>query len=438
MDHPISLRIASLAFGGDAVARADDGRTVFVAGGCPGDLVTAQVTADHGRYLQARVVDILDPSPDRRTPPCPYFAECGGCQWQHVSHQAQVTAKRDAVTEALRRIADIPDPCVADVVTGGAAYGYRNKIELSAATDARGRLILGLAAAGSHRIVPIDACLLLPEKVRAYPKALGGALRYLSRGDGLGLRRVAVRCAENTGSVEVDLWAAPGPFPRGTGVRTLSSAVKFDSLTRVLTRGDGTSRDVAKVEVLSGHGYWRERLSGLEFRVSAPSFFQINSSVTELLSSLVVSELAADGSDRVLDLYAGVGTFTLPIADVAGEVVAIESAGAAVRDLRRNLDLAGLEAEVSPGDAARVLEDEEAFDLAVVDPPRSGLPEDVTNLLASLGPRRIVYVSCDPATLARDAGRLRSLGYTFVRATPVDLFPQTFHVEAVAVFDRDR
>lgn len=433
-----TLRIDSLAYGGDAVARAEDGRCVFVSGGCPGDTVAVEISEDHGSYLRARILEVVEPSPDRRKPPCPYFGECGGCQWQHVSHAVQVAAKRQAVADALARIGGVEKPAVAEVLVVGQAYGYRNRIELSADAGARGGLVLGLAALGSNRIVPIERCLLLPEKVRAYPKALTGALRYLSRGGRLGLHRVAVRAAAGTGDIEVDLWASPGPFPRAAALKTLSSAVRFDTLTRVLVRGDVKSRDVSNVEVLAGRGYLRERLGPFELKVSAPSFFQVNTKVAEAMTSLVLFEAGVDGSDRVFDVYAGIGTFTLPLAEVAGEVIALESYGPAVRDLRRNLDAAGVEVDVAPGDAARVLPELGDADVAVVDPPRSGLPDGMAEALAGTGARRIVYASCDPTTLARDVSRLRASGFSLVRATPVDLFPQTFHVETVAVLDRDR
>jgi 23S rRNA (uracil1939-C5)-methyltransferase len=183
----VTLRIDSLAYGGDAIARAEDGRCVFVTGGCPGDTVSAEIAEDHGNYLKARIIEVLEASPDRRKPPCPYFGECGGCQWQHVAHAVQVASKRQAVIDALTRIGGVDDPAVGEVLVAGQAYGYRNRIELSVDVDARGGLVLGLAAMGSNRIVPIERCLLVPEKVRAYPKALQGALRYLSRGTGLGL-----------------------------------------------------------------------------------------------------------------------------------------------------------------------------------------------------------------------------------------------------------
>jgi 23S rRNA (uracil1939-C5)-methyltransferase len=434
----LTLAIESLAFGGDAVAHAEDGRTVFVAGACPGDSVVAEVVEDRGRFLRARLVEVLEPSDERRTPPCPHFGECGGCQWQHVSHACQVDSKKRAVTDALRRIGGIEEPHVLDVVVAGQAYGYRNRTELTVDTDSRGGLVLGFVAAGTDHTVPIDRCMLMPERVRAHPRALAGALRFLSRGRSLDLLRVAVRSAANTSDVSVDLWADTGPFPRSAAARTLASAARFDTLTRVLVKGPVKARDVSGVEVLAGKGYLRERLAGFEYRVSAPSFFQVNTPVAERMVALVLEEIGASGDDVVLDVYAGVGTFTLPLASIANEVVAIESSGHAIRDLRANLETAGLDAEVAPGDAARALADVGDADLAVVDPPRGGLTPDALDALASCAPRRVVYVSCDPTTLARDAARLRAHGYALTRATPVDMFPQTFHVETVAVFDVER
>jgi 23S rRNA (uracil1939-C5)-methyltransferase len=194
-------------------------------------------------------------------------------------------------------------------------------------------------------------------------------------------------------------------------------------------------RDIAGVEVLSGSPTWHEKLGGFAYSVSPPSFFQVNTEVAESMVDVVVEALAPSASDRVLDLYAGVGTFTLPLAALDVEVVAVEGAGHAVRDLRRNLEDNDLDAEVAPGDAARALAELGDFDLAVVDPPRSGMRPEALAALVTAGPRRIVYVSCDPATLARDARRLAEAGYAISTVTPVDLFPQTYHVETVAVLD---
>jgi 23S rRNA (uracil1939-C5)-methyltransferase len=430
------LRIESLAYGGDAVAHASDGRAVFVAGGCPGDLINARIAEDHGRFLRAEISEVLEASPDRRKPPCPYFGACGGCQWQHVSHATQVVAKRQAVSEALTRIGGIAAPPVGEIVTGGAAYGYRNKLELRCATDESGRLVVGMSSRGTDTIVPIDACLLLPERHRTAPRSLAGALRFLSRDPDLGIERVAVRAAHHTRDLEVSLWGPPGPFPRQMAATTLSRAVKTTSLVRVLVSEQKRGRSSAKLEILGGSGTWRERLGPYGMRVSAPSFFQVNTAVAELLVAEVTRAVAADGSDRVLDAYAGVGTFTLPLAASAGEVVAVENTSSALRDLEHNLEAAGLEAAVIGGDVVRELPELGAFDVVVIDPPRTGVAAGALAAVAASGARRLVYVSCDPATLARDAKELASLGYALGSAIPVDLFPQTYHVETVASFDR--
>ncbi|NTU71665.1 MAG: 23S rRNA (uracil(1939)-C(5))-methyltransferase RlmD, partial [Coriobacteriia bacterium] len=420
-----SLTIESLAYGGDGVAHLEDGRTAFVAGTVPGDVVDFELLEDHPRFVKGRAAEVLTASPDRITAPCPYFGVCGGCTWQHVSYAAQLTAKRRAVLDALTRIGHIEgaEALVAQTVPSAAEYGYRNKVELVVDTTS-GRPRLGFHRAASDEVVPVDECLLLPKALRKAPKALGGALRYVSGEQDFGLTRVAVRVATHTRDVEVALWGAPGPFPRKAVATTLGSALNTTSLVRVMTKGPAKERRIAGVEVLSGKGMWRERLGGATMSISAPSFFQVNTKGAETLVSLVAAGLEVDGSDRVLDLYAGAGTFTLPLAELAGEVVAVEAAGSAVRDLRRNLENAEVWADVIGGDAARELPSIGHIDAAVVDPPRSGLHPSAAAALAATGARTIAYVSCDPSTLARDAVALIERGYALTLATPVDLFPQ--------------
>jgi 23S rRNA (uracil1939-C5)-methyltransferase len=431
------LQLDGLAHGGSAVGRAEDGRVVFVKAGCPGDVVDAEVTADHGRYLEAVIATIVTPSAERRTPPCPYFGRCGGCQWQHISYSAQADAKRTQVADSLARIGKIDGVEVDPTISGTSPYGYRNRIELHVGKRADGSPLIGMTAAGTDEIVPIDACLLLPERARRTPRAIAGALRYLGGRATLDIDRVAIRVAARTRDMEVDLWGPPGPFPRRAVAKTLGDAVKSTCLTRVLVKGDPKERADLKVEVLSGRGFWHERLGEYDFKVSAPSFFQINTVLAETLVTTVLERLGADGSDRVLDLYAGAGTFTLPLAEVAGEVVAVEGAGSAVRDLRANIESAGVPADVMPGEAARALADAGHFDLAVIDPPRAGMTEAVLKGLVATGARRVCYVSCDAATLGRDARALTTAGYRLTSATPIDLFPQTWHVETVALFERE-
>lgn len=431
----IQIPIVSLAYGGDAIGRLHDGRTAFVSGGCPGDVVEIEITEERDRFVRARVVNVVQPSPDRVSPPCPYFGVCGGCTWQHVSYEAQLVAKRSAVVDALSRIGSIAaaESLVEPTVASPAQYGYRNKIELVTDPESS-RPRLGYHRAGSDEVVPVDECLLLSKGLRKIPKALTGALRYLAGESDLGLQRVGVRTATHTKDLEIALWTSPGPFPRAAAARTLGQAARTSSLVRVLVKGNTKTRKVSGVEVLSGRGHWRERLGDMQYAISAPSFFQVNTRVAEKLVNLVIECLEPDGSDRVLDLYAGAGTFTLPLSEASGEVIAVESAGSAVKDLRRNLEANQLWADVVGGDAAREVSELGHFDLAVVDPPRAGLAPEVISALGSVGPRALAYVSCDPATLARDAKRLASSGFRLARAIPVDLFPQTFHIETVAIF----
>jgi 23S rRNA (uracil1939-C5)-methyltransferase len=432
------LTIETLAHGGDSVARLDDGRAAFISGGCPGDVVLAELTEEHDRYVRGRVTEVVDPSPHRVVPPCPYFGVCGGCQWQHVSYDLQLTSKRTLVVDALERIGGLSDVEVGECVPSTREYGYRNKIELLAEKDERDRLLLGFAAANSHTLVPVDACLLLPSRHAKLPKALSGSLRYASGSSDLGISRVAVRVSERTRDLEVALWTSPGAFPRKAVGATLKEATRATSIVRVLYRGETKRRAIAGVEVLSGKGFWREKLGEYEYAISAPSFFQVNTATAEKLVDLALAAVEPDGSDRVLDLYSGAGTFTLPLSELAEDVVAVEAEGSSVKDLRRNLESSGSWAEVAPGEASRALPELGAFDAAIVDPPRAGLHESVTAALVAAGPTRIAYVSCDPATLARDAKRLAASGYRLTSVTPVDLFPQTWHVESVARFELER
>ena len=429
----LRLTVERLAHGGDGVARDDDGRVVFVRGAAPGDVVTATVLDERSKHSRAEVVEVLEASPYRVEPRCPYVGVCGGCQWQHVSQPAQLTAKRDAVADALDRIARLPGGPVEATVPSPEAYGYRNRIEMAA--ESSPRLLTGFHPAGDDGLVEIDTCDLLPSALRKAPGALRGALRYVTGSRDLGLRRVGLRVSWGRRDVEVDLWTSPGPFPRAVAAKAVGDAVRADTVARVLVREDKGPRAVRGVEVLSGRGFWTERIGAERFAVSAPSFLQVNTKAAGALVGLVVSALDASPGDSVLDAYSGVGTFTLPLARADLDVTAVEAGGSAVRDLRRNLEEAGLHAEVAPGDVARALPELGPFDRAVVDPPRSGLEREALDALAAVRATRLVYVSCDPATFARDAGRLAEHGYRLTGVTPVDLFPQTFHVEVVGAFD---
>lgn len=430
------VRIGPLAHGGGAVARLADGRVAFVSDACPGDEAIIEITEDHGRWLSARISEIVSPSPERITPPCPYAGECGGCQWQHISYPTQVAAKQAIVADAFERIGRLGDTITAPCIPSPRALGYRNKVELVAGGEG-GSLHLGFHRRGSEELVPVDRCLLLPPALQNAPKALRGALRFLSGRHGdLGLLRVGIRAASHTKDVEVALWTRPGPFPRSMVARTVADAVRATGVVRILTKGAEKERRATGVEVLSGRGAWRERLNSAPYLISAPSFFQVNSAATENLVRLAIEALGTTLNGRILDLFAGAGTFTVPLSRHAEEVVAVESSRYALADLRRNLEANGTWADVVGGDAAREIAGLGEFDGILVDPPRSGLGGELVSALSAAAPTRIVYVSCDPATLARDAALLTASGYNVTSVQPVDLFPQTYHVETVALFER--
>ncbi len=428
---PVRVTIQSLAHGGDGVSRLPDGRTVFVPYSCPGDELTITVTEDHGRWTRAQIASIESPSPDRVTPPCPYFGVCGGCNWQHIAYAAQASAKRRTLIDALSRIGGLAAPDVAETIGSPAEYGYRNKIELT--VEPSGGRALGFLKAHTNEVLPIDACLLLPKRAAKLPRSLAGAVRFIASRGADGILRASVRVSSR-GETAVDIWTQPGPFPRAAAARVIGEAVGARNVTRTIMR-DAERRDISQVEVLSGSGAWHETLGADRYVVSSPSFFQVNTAAAVALREQALEMLAPDGTMRVADLYAGAGTFTLPIARAAGEAVAVEASRYALADLRENLDEAGLDADVVPGDAAYALKDLGHLDAALIDPPRSGISDKAMRALENARIPKIVYVSCDPATLARDIARLSAVGYSARRFVPVDLFPQTYHLETVALLE---
>lgn len=436
----IELTCERMSYGPDAVAHDGDGKTVFVSGGVAGDRVRAVVDREEGRWAHATVAEVLAPSADRVAPACPFAGVCGGCPWAALSYPAQARAKRAGVVDALTRIGhfspDRAETLVAQTVSPSEPWGYRNKVEL-AVTRQGGKAVLGMHGRGESDVVRVKSCMLLDKAHAGAVKSVSGALAYLSNSHDLDLERVGIRVSRRTKDVEVALWDRPGAFPRAQAAKVLADALRPTSVVRVMQKGPAKARRIAGVECLSGAGSWGEIVGEERMRVSAPSFFQVNTKGAEKLVELVMEALSPREDEEAMDLYCGAGTFTLPLARRAGFVSAVESYGPAVRDLRRNLEMAGLD-NVDPigGDAGREFPDTDA-DVIVVDPPRAGLAEDVVRRLSEQPARAIAYVSCDPATLARDLARFEAAGtFSPVRVTPVDLFPQTFHVETVTLLQR--
>lgn len=443
-----TITIDRMGYGSEAVGRLSSGKAVFVEGGAPGDVAVVEVVEDKGSFARARIAELAEPSPVRVQPVWADPAAASAAPWQHLAYEAQLAAKRANVAAALERTAGFDAAAAAELVQpclpSKRQWGYRNKIELGAATDARGAFTLGFHREGSPEVEQAQTCPLAHDAVAKAPKALRGALRYLQGSDDLGIYRVGVRTSVRTRETEIALWTRPSGFPRAAAAKMLKSALRATSVVRVLA-DPGKARKIKGLEVLDGKGHWEEQLGGARYLASAPSFFQVNTAQAEKMVACAIDALGGKtgedgprGLDGMLvaDLYAGCGTFSVALARAGADVIAVESAGSSVRDLRRNADANKVDIEVIGGDAARELPELGGLDALVVDPPRAGLADGVVDDIAAACPDRVVYVSCNPATWARDAKRFEDAGYRLAGVQPVDLFPQTYHVEVVSTFER--
>lgn len=410
---PVEITLHGVTHGGEAVGRLPSGKACFVPFAIPGERVLVRVTEERKSWARARLLEVLDASPDRVVPPCSYFGQeedggqprCGGCALQHVSGARQAELKRQVVREQLERIGRFQDPPVAETVTP-ATFGYREQARF--AVDAQGRL--AFRRHGSHRTLPIDVCLLLSPPTQATREEAGD--RWA------GAEEVTVRTGDDDASALV---VTPGP----SGVPELPAGRAAVALV-----GAGGSVD------LRGDATLQRTVSGVGYRVSPDSFFQAGGAAAEALVGLVLDAAAVEEGSDVLDLYAGVGLFARALAGLGARVTAVEANRSAADDARANL--ADLEAEVlnEPAEQAvrRFAEQARWFDTVVLDPPRRGASPRLVADLARLEPRTVAYVSCDPAALARDARILVDAGLRLDLVTPVDAFAQTASIEAVAVF----
>ncbi len=447
-----TLRIERMGNGAEAVGRLASGKTVFVAGGAPGDAVRVEVVEEKASFARARIVAVEEPSPLRAEPRCPTGTPAGRLP-RGGACPARPSWRRSAPTVgALRgpqaRLGAVRAEDLVRLPAGASGSRATHELGLRAGSRARGarRVPAGLPSRGHARDShAAGVCPLAHDAVAKALKALRGALRFAQGSADLGIFRVGVRHSVRTRETEIALWTKPGAFPRAHVAKTLKSALKATSIVRVLA-DPGRARKIKGVETLDGKGCWGEELADARFLTSAPSFFQVNTAQAEKLAAEVVEGLGGrmgeegpEGLDGLLvaDLYAGGGTFSVPLARAGADVIAIEAAGSSVRDLRRNAEMSGVDIEVVGGDAARELPELGGLDALVVDPPRAGLADGVAESIAEAAPARVAYVSCNPATWARDVARFEQNGYRLARAQPVDLFPQTHHVEVASLFERE-
>jgi len=479
----LELRIESLAFGGEGVARlGDGGYVVFVAGAIPGDRVRAVVHKRKRSYAHARTLEVLEPSPERIAP----VAEHPGVPWQVIPYERQLQIKRGQVEEALRRIGRLEGFELEEIVPALERWRYRNKLEYSFGNEDGGggaALVCGFhAPAGGNRVEPIEDCLLASERGN---RARRAALRWCraqgliawersGRGGGAGagvpapavadrpdrqalrdertgpapdgrarLRNLVVREGRHTGKLQVRIVTTDGELDAGSLAAALSEALG-ESLSGVLrTRSRSLAETTAggETELVWGDAELPERVGELDLLISPQAFFQTNTEMAELLYGIVAEYAALEGWERVYDLYSGIGTIALTLAPRAGELWGIELAEQAVADAIAGARRNGItNAHFFAGEARtalpELLQRAGRPDVIVVDPPRAGLSKKVVHRIIDASPARIVYVSCNPTTLAPNAAELVQAGWTLRRVRPVDMFPQTHHIECVALLER--
>jgi 23S rRNA (uracil1939-C5)-methyltransferase len=436
----LELRIDSLAQGGRGVARTDTGFVLFVAGGLPGDRVRARVGKSKKSHAEATVVELLEAAPERIGDTCIHGAEpCPGSPWQGLPYELQLEHKTAQVREALERIGHFEDVEIEEIVPAVEQWRYRNKAEYSfgADRDLAAGLALGFHARGRwDRVIDIDDCHLVSERnnaarneIRAW--ARDHVIAPYDRATGVGvLRNLVVREGRRTGQIHTRLVTGPGDIPKPP----------TDLHTMVAQESGSTEGPTGVI----GSERLREQLCGLDFDVSATAFLQTNTETAELLYGVAREYAALAGGERLFDLFCGVGTIGLTMAADAGEVWGIESVGDAVADAELNAELNGIDNAAFRVADARVgirplVEEVGKPDVVVIDPPRAGLSAKIVRRVLECEAERIVYVSCNPTTLAPNARQMvDDGGYQLIRVRPVDMFPQTPHIECVALLEKAR
>ena len=461
--HEIELEVEDLAFGGRAIARID-GYVVFVDGALPGDRVVAGVYKKHRRYAEARAIRVLHPAATRVEPRCEHVPVCGGCRTQDLAYEEQVRHKERQVEAALEHLGGLRVP-LRPTIPAERRFHYRNKMEYSFARDASGRLTLGLHVRGSfdrsfdlmrcHIATPISSEIVA--FVRDAARREGLTAYDTRRHEGL-LRYLAIREGIRTGEVMVNFVASEAhSFFERIAPAIERAFPRVRSVLLNLTRRRAQVATGEEERLLAGRTTIFEELAGLTFEISSGSFFQTNTEQADRLLEVAIEGLGLTGTERVLDVYSGTGTFTLPIAKRAGEAIGIESSEMAVKDAERNTARNGItNARFWTGEAMEVLRDRFGLgtprggrasaaatratagdvDAVLVDPPRAGLHPGVVSRLIHLGAPRLVYVSCNPSTLGRDLALLCESRYRPLWVRAVDMFPHTAHIECVAVLER--
>lgn len=402
----IELELTDMAVEGEAIGRRSE-KVFFVPYGVAGDLVHARQIEESRRYTQAKIIEIVSPSPHRVEAPCAHFGVCGGCQWQHIAYPAQLEFKRNIVIEQLRRRGGQSDPPVEAVIGMAEPWGYLNQVDFFVGSDEK----VGLLDTQYLNIVPLEECRI----VDPWLWDLSNSIDLV----GAGIRSMSLRSALNTDEALIIF----------ESIDELAPKLELDlPISCVLQRRDES------IYPLIGDSFYHEILGERTFRISSGSFFHVNTAGLEVLLALAEQYLAPTGYETLLDLFCGVGTFGVSLADQVGQVIGLDGDAFALEDARTNgADLDNF--VLVEGLAERTLESvQPPVHLAIVDPPRDGCPPDILVALNRLRPQRIVYLSSNIVALARDASRLTQMGYHLQIVQPVDMFPQTRYIETVSLW----
>ena len=406
MEHEITL--TTLAYGGDAMGRLDDGRAVFVPFGLPGERVRLRLTEEKRGFARGEIIEILEPSPERIDAKCRHFGVCGGCHYQNLPYEKQLAAKTDILIDQLRRIGKIEDPPVKPMVACPSPWNYRNHVQFHLTES--GKIAYVGAGTRPASIKIVECHLPEPSINTLWPQ--------LVFEPGSGIERVALRAGKDE-DIMLVLESDASDTPELEIEAGISIAHIFEENT----------------VVIAGNDHVIIRVHDRDFRVSAASFFQVNTVMAEKMVDHLVANLPISPTTTLLDVYCGVGLFSAFLTLKCKTVIGIESSESVCEDFTINLDEFD-NVELYEGLAEDVIPHLEAKpDIALVDPPRAGLDKRVVDGILNLNPGIIAYVSCDPSTLARDAARLINGGYRLKDVMPFDLFPQTYHIESISIFE---
>jgi len=447
----VQLQIDDLAFGGRGVAR-DDGKVVFVDGGLPGDTVMARISKIKPDYCESTVAEIIRPSPHRLKAPCRHFDICGGCKWQDYNYDQQLKYKHEQLNSSLVHIGKFVDPPIEPAIGARKIFYYRNKMEFSFNRQGASGLNLGLHQAGSFdRVFDVDQCLLQSEisnKIVAFVRDRCRQLNLpaydIRNHEGL-LRFLVIREGKFTGEIMVNVVSGPEYEAFEDRMMQLGKDVahEFPEINSLLWTINSLKANIARWDkhpailksgVMHGRDHIHEKLNQYRFRISPDSFFQTNSYQAQILYDTIIEFAEIESRDKIYDLYCGTGTIAIYISALAGKIFGVEAVPNAIEDAKFNAELNSINnLEFHVAKVEEFIDEAPKFDKVIIDPPRAGLHPKTLRGIINMRPAVLVYVSCNPATLARDlAGFVDSGGYDLKRVVAVDMFPHTYHIEAVA------